>query len=89
MESTQFMGMLIAALISLLTMASIIVAIIIKPIINLNKSITKLNDSIDMLNTESKNLENRVTTHGKELDEHSKHLIIHDQEIKHMKEHLR
>lgn len=89
MEQTQFMGLLIASIGTLLGIASIIVAIIIKPIINLNKSITKLNDSIDRLNDDNASLAERVTKHGQEIDENTKKLIVHDQEIKHLKEHLR
>lgn len=88
MEQAQFMGLLIASIGTLLGIASIIVAIIIKPIINLNKSITKLNDSIDRLNDDNASLSERVTRHGQEIDENTKHLIIHDQEIKHIKERL-
>ncbi|MBQ6447099.1 MAG: hypothetical protein IJJ10_06505 [Bacillus sp. (in: Bacteria)] len=89
MEQTQFMGLLIVSIGTLLAIASIIVAIIIKPIINLNKSITKLNDSIDRLNDDNASLAERVTKHGQEIDENTKKLIVHDQEINHLKEHIR
>lgn len=88
MDSTQFMGMLIAAIVVLLSIATGIAALIINPIIKLNKSITKLNDSIDKLNGDNERLEQRVTKHGREIDEHTKRLIIHDKEIEHMKEKL-
>ena len=88
MEQTQFMGLLIASIGTLLGIASVIVAIIIKPIINLNKSITKLNDSIDRLNDDNEMLAEIVTKHGQEIDENTKQLIVHDQEIKHIKERL-
>ena len=89
MNDNQFMGLLIGSIASLLAIASIIVAIIIKPIINLNKSITKLNDSIDVLNRDSKNLVERVNKHGKEIDTNREHLIAHDHEIAHLKEKLK
>lgn len=89
MTDNQFMGLLIGSLATLLGIASVIVAIVIKPIINLNKSITKLNDSIDVLNRDSKNLVDRVAKHGKEIDANRERLIIHDQEIKNIKERLR
>lgn len=89
MDSNQFMGLLIAAIVTLLSIASIIVALIIKPIINLNKSIVKLNDSIDRLNAENENLSGRVKEHGKEIDENARKILIHDKEIEHLKERLR
>lgn len=89
MDSNQFMGLLIAAIVTLLSIASIIVALIIKPIINLNKSIVKLNDSIDRLNAENENLSGRVKEHGKEIDANAKKLLIHDTEIAHLKERLK
>ena len=89
MDSNQFMGLLIAAIVTLLSIASIIVALIIKPIINLNKSIVKLNDSIDRLTAENENLSGRVKEHGKEIDATAKKLLIHDTEIAHLKERLK
>lgn len=89
MTENQFMGLLIGSLATLLAITSVVVTIVIKPIINLNKSITKLNDSIDVLNRDSKNLVDRVAKHGKEIDANREHLIIHDQEIKNIKEKLR
>ena len=86
MNTNEFMGMLIACILTLLTIGSIIVAIIIKPIINLNTSITKLNASIDALNKDKENLAERVTKHGKEIDEARERLIEHDKEIEHLKE---
>lgn len=89
MSETQFMGLLIGCIGTLLGIASIIVAIIVKPIINLNKSITKLNDSIDMLNRDNETLAERVTKHGKEIDANKIKLIEHDHEIAHIKEKLK
>ena len=56
MDSNQFMGLLIAAIVVLLGIATGIATLIIKPIMNLNKSIVKLNDSIDRLNEDNQNL---------------------------------
>lgn len=88
MSEGQFMGLLIGCIATLLTIATAIVAIIIKPIINLNKSIQKLNDSIDQLNGDNKTLAERVTKHGKEIDKNRETLIIHGKEIEHLKEKL-
>lgn len=46
MDSNTFMGLLIAALVVLFGLGATITTLIIKPIINLNKSITTLNCSI-------------------------------------------
>lgn len=86
MSEAQFMGLLIGAIATLLGIASIIVAIIIKPIIALNKSIQKLNDSIDKLNGDNELLGQRVTKHGQEIDELHDKVISHDHEIAHLKE---
>ena len=89
MDSNQFMGLLIAAIVVLLGIATGIATLIIKPIMNLNKSIVKLNDSIDRLNEDNQNLSIRVREHGKEIDENARKLLIHDKEIEHLKEKLR
>ena len=89
MDSNQFMGLLIAAIVVLLGIATGIATLIIKPIMNLNKSIVKLNDSIDRLNEDNQNLSVRVREHGKEIDDNREHLIRHDKDIEHLKERLR
>lgn len=89
MESNEFMGLLIGAVVTLLGIATAVVGLIVRPLINLNKSITKLNDSIDVLNKDAGTLAQRVTNHGKEIDANREHLIIHDKEIEHIKEKLR
>lgn len=89
MTNNEFMGLLIGCLATLLSIGSIIVAIVVKPVINLNKSITKLNDSIDHLNSQNTTLEQRITKHGKEIDELENEVIIQGTEIKHIKEKLK
>ena len=89
MNENEFMGLLIGCIATLLGIGGAIIAIIVKPIVNLNTSITKLNASIDNLNKDANNLEERVTKHGKEIDENTKHLIVHDEEIKHIKEKMK
>lgn len=88
MSETQFMGLLIGCIGTLLGIASVIVAIIVRPIINLNKSIQKLNDSIDQLNGDNKTLGERVTKHGREIDEVKTQVLHHEHEIAHIKEKL-
>lgn len=89
MTNNEFMGLLIGCIATLLGVGSIIVGIVVKPIINLNKSITKLNDSIDRLNGENETLAERVTKHGKEIDEVKIQVIHHEHEIEHLKEKLK
>ena len=86
MDTTQFMGLLIGAIVVLLSIATAITALIITPIIRLNKAITKLNDSIDQLNNDSARLEARVSKHGDRLDEHDKKLVKIDCDISSLKE---
>lgn len=81
MEDTQFMGLLIGGLATILSIVSILVAIIIKPIINLNKTITKLNSSIDILNGTADSLNTRVSKHGEEIDNLNLHQISQDKDI--------
>ena len=85
MNSNEFMGLLIGAIVTLLGGASVIVGLIVKPLLNLNKSIVKLNDSIDNLNKDTGSLANRVSKHGQEIDANREHLIIHDKEIEYLK----
>ena len=70
MDSTQFMGMLIAAIVVLLGGVGTIVTIIIKPVITLNKTIAKLDISIETLSNDYAQLKNRVDRHGERLDSH-------------------
>jgi len=86
MSEAQFMGFLIGAIATLLGIASVIVAIIIRPIISLNKSIQKLNDSIDKLNGDNELLGQRVTKHGQEIDTLRFKVNDHDHDIAHLKE---
>lgn len=81
MEETQFMGLLIGCIATLLGVASAIVAIIIKPIINLNKTLDRLNAHIDELSTASASLKERVATHGNEIDALNLHQIAQDKDI--------
>lgn len=86
MSEAQFMGMLISALVVLIGLASTIVLLIIRPIINLNKSITKLNASIDKLNGDNVRIESIVNKHTDKLDEHEQQLIRLDCDVKNLKE---
>lgn len=56
MDANTFMGYFIGAVLALLGGTSIIVAIAIKPILDLNKQITVLQDSIKSLNSQDKEI---------------------------------
>lgn len=78
MDQTQFMGLLIGAIVTLLGVASIIVAIVIKPVINLNRTITKLDATIDSLKEADSILKDRVSEHGHQIDELNIKTANHD-----------
>lgn len=82
MTDTQFMGMLIAAIVTLLGIASVIVAIIIKPIINLNRTIAKLDTTIEGIQRDSGTLKARVDKHGLELDDVRLSVTKHEETLK-------
>lgn len=86
MTNNEFMGLLIGSIVTLLGIASAVVALIVKPLINLNKSITKLNASIDQLNGENTTLRERVSKHGSEIDDLDDRVLVVEQDIKHLKE---
>lgn len=88
MSDAQFMGMLIGAIVSLLGIASIVAAIIVRPVINLNKNIEKLNVTIDGMQAEEKSLNSRVHKHGLQIDEANLTLKEHDIIIKHHTEEI-
>lgn len=69
MDSNQFMGLLIIAILALLGGAGVIVAIIIKPVINLNNNIVALRKDISALNDVVNRNEKRIEKHGNEIDE--------------------
>lgn len=83
MTDSQFMGMLITAIATLLGITSVMVVIIIKPIINLNKTITKLDTTIVNMQSEHDNLKSRVDKHGGEIDEVKLTVLKHEEELKH------
>lgn len=69
MDSNQFMGLLIIAILALLGGAGVIVAIIVKPVINLNNNIVALRKDISALNDVVNRNEKRIEKHGNEIDE--------------------
>lgn len=69
MDSNQFMGYLITAILALLGGAGVVVAIIIKPLINLNSNIVGLRKDISALSDIVNRNERRIEKHGNEIDE--------------------
>ncbi len=68
MDSTQFMGLLIAAIVVLFGLAATVTALIVKPVIGLNRTMVKLDDSLTALNKTANAMENRLDKHDIELD---------------------
>lgn len=68
MDNNTFMGLLIGALVVLFGLAGSIVAIVIKPIINLNRNMVQLDSSIQNLNKTANTMENRLNKHSQEID---------------------
>lgn len=56
--------------------------IVIKPIISLNSNITALRASVDSLKEVLNDLKDRVTNHGKEIDEIKTELSDHEARIR-------
>lgn len=69
MDSNTFMGYLITAILALLGGAGVVVAIIIKPVINLNSNIVALRKDISALTDIVNRNEKRIEKHGNEIDE--------------------
>ena len=56
--------------------------VVVKPIINLNTNITALTSSVDQLKDILSDLKERVTNHGKEIDEIRKTIGDHEARIR-------
>jgi len=81
MEQTTFLGLLIGAIVTLLTISTAVTSLIVRPIIKLNKSITKLDDSIRHILDDNSVIRKRLDKHGDQIDENTQHLIRHDKDI--------
>ena len=58
-----------------------LLAVVVKPIINLNTNITTLTASVNALKEVIDKLETRVTAHGDEIDDMNKTLSNHEARI--------
>lgn len=83
------MGLLITSLVILIGLAGTITGLVIKPIINLNKTITKLDCTINELVTENSSTKKHFAKNDEEIDnlqkttlEQSGELKLHDTRIK-------
>ena len=81
MTEYEFVGLLVAALITLITLFNLIY----KPLSNINENLVKVKDSIESLKDSQSRLEQRVNAHGKEIDENTLHLTQHDKDIEQLK----
>lgn len=72
MGTNEIIGTVIAVAVPLL--ASIIA--LIKPIINLNNSITKLNVTMEQLVGENTDIKSQLKEHDRTLDDHEKRLYL-------------
>ena len=59
-----------------------LLAVVVKPIINLNSNITALTASVNQLKEILSELKERVTTHGHEIDEIKTELADHEARIR-------
>lgn len=59
-------------------------AVVIKPILNLNTNITELKISIDAFKASVDKLDSRITEHGKEIDRLRDQVVDHEARIKNL-----
>ena len=59
---------------------------VVKPLINLNQNITTLTMSVNQLKDVLSELKERVTTHGREIDEMREELADHEARIRTLEE---
>lgn len=81
MDENLFMGLLIASLVVLLTAASLIAGLIVKPLLSLNKNITILQSSMSHFGESIGHVEDRITKHGTEIDNIRDDIKLHEGRI--------
>lgn len=59
-------------------------AVVIKPILNLNTNITELKISIDAFKASVDKLDSRITEHGKEIDRLRDQVVDHEARLKNL-----
>lgn len=70
-----------AAIMALLGFAGALL-VVLKPILNLNTSITELKTSIDQFKASIDKLDSRITEHGREIDKIRDQVIDHEARLK-------
>lgn len=81
MDSNLFMGLYIAATLVLLSGFGVIAAHIVRPVINLNKSITKLQDSVDRLEEHDSDFKERAEKQEKKIEKINEQVVSHETRI--------
>lgn len=81
MDENLFMGLLVGAIVVLLTIASLIAALIVKPILGLNQNITELKASMKHFEKSIGHVEERITKHGTEIDDIREDIKLHEGRI--------
>ena len=76
MDSNTFMGFLITALVVLLGAASVITALIVKPLLNLNKNITALNYTITDMSSKLKKNDEEIIDLQKGFNQHETRITV-------------
>ncbi len=76
MDSNTFMGFLITALVVLLGAASVITALIVKPLLNLNKNITALNYTITDMSSRLKKNDEEIIDLQKGFNQHETRITV-------------
>lgn len=82
MTDTEFLGMLVIALCALLGL----IGAVVTPLLKLNGTIEKLNGTLTNVLKENVTRDNRISEHGKQIDEHETKLIEHAVRIKHLED---
>lgn len=59
-----------------------LLAVVVRPLISLNQNITSLTMSVNQLKDILSELKERVTTHGREIDEIKEKLVDHEARLK-------
>lgn len=75
MDSNQFMGALVFALAGLIGL----IFTVTKPLLSVHKQLVELNTNQKMIIEQNKIRDDRISTHGKEIEDNQKELV----EVKH------
>lgn len=82
MGETEFLGMLIVGLCSLIGLISTIVV----PLIRLNVTLTKLSAALESMTSNDAVRDKRINAHAEQLDEHEKKITQHEMRLKYLED---